>query len=214
MLENEGAEKYRGLAEKDSTFGGNDRCHLEEQATITKVLLDNDIIDSRHDKPYLGGIGGAGEVGINLLRLVLVQGNESVQDIVAGRGIIRSTFIIREIVLHRGDREFLLKPVDLVQKQDDRGLDKPSGVADRVKECESFLHSVDGFVFEEQLIVLGDGNEEKDGGDVLKAVDPFLPLGSLTSDIEHAVGKLADDESSLSNTSGLHSRSQNILVVW
>lgn len=173
-------------------------------------------------------------MGINLLRLVLVQGNESVQDIVAGRGIIRSTFsnirsvklsaivanliqlafIIREIVLHRGDREFLLKPVDLVQKQDDRGLDKPSGVADRVKECESFLHSVDGFVFEEQLIVLGDGNEEKDGGDVLKAVDPFLPLGSLTSDIEHAVGKLADDESSLSNTSGLHSRSQNILVVW
>ena len=166
-------------------------------------------------------------MGINLLRFVLVQGNKSVQDVVAGRSIIRSTFgnirtvkhpavvanlvqlafIIREIVLHGGHWEFLLKPVDLVQKQDDRGLDKPSGVADGVKEGESFLHSIDGLVFKEQLVVLGDGNEEKDGRDVLKAVNPFLTLGSLTSDIEHAVGKLADDESSFSNASGLHSRS-------
>lgn len=69
------------------------------------------------------------------------------------------------------------------------------------------MHSVDRLVFEEQLIVLGDGNEEKDGRDVLEAVDPFLSLGSLTSDVEHAVGKLADDESGLGDTSGLHSRS-------
>lgn len=135
-------------------------------------------------------------MGINLLRLVLVQGNKSVQNVVAGRSIIGSTFsniryvmapaivanlvqlafIIREIVLHGGDREFLLKPVDFVQEQDDRGLDKPSGVADRVKECERFLHSIDGLVFEEQLIVLRDGHEEKNGGDILKAVYPFLPL--------------------------------------
>jgi len=38
MLENEGAERDRGLAEKDSTFGGDDRCHLEEQAS-TKIQL-------------------------------------------------------------------------------------------------------------------------------------------------------------------------------
>ena len=121
--------------------------------------------------------------------------------------LVQLAFIIREIILHRRHGEFLLEAVDFVQKQDDRGLDKPSGVADRVEERQSFLHSVDGLVFEEQLVVLGDGNEEKDGRDVLEAMDPFLSLGSLTSDIEHAVGKLTDDESSLGDTSGLHSRS-------
>ena len=166
-------------------------------------------------------------MGINLLRLVLVQGDESVQDIVAGRSVIRSTFsnirskmppavvadlvqlafIIREIILHRGHREFLLKPVDLVQKQDDRGLDKPSGVADGVEESESFLHSVYSLIFEEQLVVLRYSNQEKDGRDVLKAVYPFLSFRSLTSNIEHTVGELADDEGGFSNASGLHSRS-------
>ena len=116
-------------------------------------------------------------------------------------------FIIREIILHGGHWQFLLESIDFVQKEDDRRLDKPSGVADGVEECQSFLHSVDGLVFEEQLIVLGDGNEEKDGRDVLKAMYPFLSLGPLTSNIEHAVCKLADDESSLGNTSGLYSGS-------
>lgn len=166
-------------------------------------------------------------MSVDLLRLVLVQRNESVQDIVACRSIIRSTFInirslvlptvvadliqlafiVREIILHGGHGEFLLESVDLVQKEDDRGLDKPSGIADGVKESQSFLHSVDGLVFKEQLIVLGNGNEEKNRRDVLKTVDPFLSLGSLASNIEHTVGKLANDESGLGDTGGLHSRS-------
>ena len=75
------------------------------------------------------------------------------------------------------------------------------------------MHSVDGLVFEEELVVFGNGDEEEDGGDILKAVYPLLPLRSLTSDIEHAVCKLADDESSLSDASGLHSRSEYVLVV-
>ena len=93
-------------------------------------------IDSRHDEPYLSSIGRAGKMGIYLLRLVLIQGHESVQDIVACRSVIRSTFsnirsvllpkvvanlvqlafIIREIILHGGHGELLLESVDLVQK--------------------------------------------------------------------------------------------------
>ncbi len=76
-----------------------------------------------HDESDLGGIGSAGKVGVYLLGLVLVQGYESVQDIIASRGIVGSTFfkirfvvipsvgsilvelafIVREIVLHRAD---------------------------------------------------------------------------------------------------------------
>ena len=94
---------------------------------------------SCHDKPDLCGVGSTCEMGVYLFGLVLIEGNEPVQDVVASRGIIRTTlvniryllsfpvgsilvklaFIIREVVLHRTNRKLLLKSIDLVQKQDD-----------------------------------------------------------------------------------------------
>jgi 2-phospho-L-lactate transferase/gluconeogenesis factor (CofD/UPF0052 family) len=44
-------------------------------------------------------------------------------------------------------------------------------------------------------------------------VDPLLSLRSLTTDIEHAVGQVADDEGSLGDTSCLDTRSKDILVI-
>ncbi len=90
---------------------------------------------------------------VDLLGLVLIEGDEAVEDVVASSSVIGSTFtnirllmlptvgsdlvklafIIREIILHRRNRKFLLKPIDLVQEQDDRGLDEPPGVADGVE---------------------------------------------------------------------------------
>ena len=75
-------------------------------------------INGGHDEADLGGIGGTGEMCVNLLRLVLVQADESVQDVVAGLGVIISSFIIREIVLHWADWKLLLETIDLVQEQD------------------------------------------------------------------------------------------------
>jgi hypothetical protein len=48
-------------------------------------------IDGTHDEPYLGGIGGASEVSVDLLCFGLIERHESVQDIVACCGIIRAT---------------------------------------------------------------------------------------------------------------------------
>ena len=82
---------------------------------------------------------------IDLLRLVLVQGNKTIKDVITRRRIIRSAFIkirllvplavgailvelafiIWEVILHWADRELLLKPIDLVQEQDDGGFDEP-----------------------------------------------------------------------------------------
>ena len=78
-------------------------------------------------------------MSIDLLGLMLIQGNKTVEDVVASRSIVRSTFsnirflmipsvcsilielafIIREVVLHRANRKLLLESVDLVQEQDD-----------------------------------------------------------------------------------------------
>ena len=76
------------------------------------------------------------------------------------------------------------------------------------------MHTVDGLIFEEELIVLGDSDEEEDGGDIFEAVDPLLSLRSLSSYIEHTVCEVANDEGGFGNTSGLDTRTENILVVW
>lgn len=61
----------------------------------------------------------------------------------------RQTFIVGKVVLHGADRKLLLEPVDLVEEQNNTGLDKPSRVANTVEKCEGLLHSVDGLIFEQ-----------------------------------------------------------------
>ena len=152
-------------------------------------------------------------MSVDLLCLVLVERDESVEDVVASGGVIWAALVVREVVLHGADGQLLLEPIDLVQEQDNRCLDEPPRIADGVEQCEGFLHTVDGLIFEQQLVVLRDGDQEENGGDVLEAVDPLLSLRSLTTDIEHTVGEVADDERGLSDTSCLDTRSKNILVV-
>ena len=75
------------------------------------------------------------------------------------------------------------------------------------------MHTVDSLIFEQKLVVLGNGNKEEDGGDVLEAVDPLLSLRTLSSDIKHSVCKVSNDECGLGNTSGLDTGTEDILVV-
>lgn len=72
---------------------------------------------------------------VDLLRLVLIQAHESVEDIVASGGIVVTTFVIREVVLHWADRQLLLESVDLVEEQNNRRLDEPPRVANGVEQC-------------------------------------------------------------------------------
>jgi hypothetical protein len=167
----------------------------------------------RHDESDLHGVGRAGKVSVNLLRLVLVERDESVQDVVAGRSVVGAALVVGEVVLHGADGQLLLESIDLVKEQNDRCLDEPSRVADGVEEREGLLHTVDGLILEQQLVVFGNGDEEENGGDVLEAVDPLLTLRSLTSNIEHAVGKVTNDECGLGDTSCLDTGSENVLVV-
>jgi len=60
----------RHVFESRKSFQGSRR-DLDETSK-TKVFLNDDIIDCSHDESNLGGIGGASEVGVDLLGLVLV----------------------------------------------------------------------------------------------------------------------------------------------
>lgn len=149
---------------------------------------------------------------VDLLLLGLVERDEPVEDVIAGGGIVGATLVVGEVVLHGADGQLLLEAVDLVQEQNDRGLDEPARVADGVEQGQRLLHTVDRLIFEQQLVVLGDGDQEEDGSDVLEAVDPLLSLGTLSTDIEHAVRQVADEEGGLGDTGGLDTGAQDILV--
>jgi len=156
--------------------------------------LDDDIIDSGHDESDLCGICCTGEMCIDLLGLVLVQGDKTVEDVIASGGVIVTTLVIWEVVLHWGNWKLLLKSIDLVQEQNDGGLDEPSGVTDRVEKGQCFLHTVDSLIFEKKLVVFGDSDKEENGGDVLEAVNPLLPLIPLSANIVHLEPVPVDDK--------------------
>jgi len=88
--------------------------------------LNDDVVYSRHNESDLGGISGAGKMGVDLLGLVLVQAHESVQNVIACRSIVLTSLVIWEIVLHWAHWELLLESIDLIQEQNDGRLDEPS----------------------------------------------------------------------------------------
>jgi hypothetical protein len=64
------------------------------QTAQPQVLLDDDVVDSGHDESNLHRIGSAGEVGVDLFGLVLVERDESVEDVVARCGVVWTTCCI------------------------------------------------------------------------------------------------------------------------
>ena len=68
-------------------------------------------------------------------------------------------------------------------------------------------------IFVQHLIVLAERDEKDEGCNILETVDPLLSLRTLSSDVEHAVCKISNDESGLGDTGGLDTGAENILVV-
>lgn len=95
------------------------------QTTHPQVLLDDNIIDGRHHESDLCCICRACEMCVDLLGLGLVERDESIQNVVACRVVVRTSLVVGEVVLHRRYWQLLLESVDLVQEEDDAGLDKP-----------------------------------------------------------------------------------------
>lgn len=169
-------------------------------------------VNCSHDETDLCSVRGACEVGVDLLLLGLVERHKTVQDVVACCGVVGTTLIVGEVVLHGADRQLLLEAIDLVQEENDGSLDEPSRVANRVEQCQSFLHTVDRLIFEEQLVVFRNGDQEKNRCHVLEAVDPLLTLRTLTTNVEHSVGQVANNEGSFGDTGSLDTGAEDILV--
>lgn len=120
------------------------------QTTQAEILLDDNIcddvrseylekkgskrtIDGCHDETDLVGIRSACEMCVDLLLLSLVERNEAVKDVIASSGVVGTTLVVGEVVLHGADGKLLLEAVDLVQEENDGCLDEPTRVANRVE---------------------------------------------------------------------------------
>ena len=51
----------------------------------------------------------------------------------------------------------------------------------------NYIQTNSGVRFSEDLVVFGQGGQEKNRGDVLETVDPLSPLAALTSHVYHSV---------------------------
>jgi hypothetical protein len=76
------------------------------------------------------------------------------------------------------------------------------------------LHLVRVLVFHQAAVVARQSHQEEDGGDVLKAVDPLFPLGTLPPYIEYPVYSIVDGECRLDDPGCLVSASKNVRVGW
>jgi hypothetical protein len=62
-----------------------------DQTTHSQVFLNDDIVDGGHDEANLHCICGAGEMGIDLFALMLVERDKAVEDVLTCRIVVRAT---------------------------------------------------------------------------------------------------------------------------
>lgn len=57
-----------------------------------------------------------------------------------------------------------------------------------------YIGTHDALVFVKHLVVLAEGHQEHQSGDVLETVDPLLSLGTLSTDVEPACCEMGDQD--------------------
>lgn len=181
---------------------------------LIKIALDDHILHRGHGDLEQVGVGGIGEVAVDFLLWVAVQGAELVHEVLGYLlPVCRvANEICEAVLLHGGVWKLLLEQIHLVEEKNQRRPGEPLRVGNRLPQHERFLHLVTILILHQALVVSGNGDKEKQAVDVLETVDPLLSFGSLSSNIEHSVRKGTEVEDGLGNTSRSQSGSEHILV--
>ena len=95
----------------------NDICDKLVDCFYMIIWIAKLTVHCSHDKANLGGVSGTSEVSVDLLLLGLVEGHETVEDVVACSGVVGTALVVGEVVLHGADGELLLEAVDLVKEE-------------------------------------------------------------------------------------------------
>ena len=131
--------------------------------------------------------------------LVLVDANE------LGEEVVDTQFVVVRVSKGSGEvgkgglglninnLDLLLEEIALVKEENHGGVGEVAVVANLLEKADGFLHPVGCGILEENLVVLRQGGDEDDSGDIVEAVDPLLPLISLSPNIVHLEGCSVDN---------------------
>lgn len=160
---------------------------------LGQVAHNDMLLHRRKYDLHLIRVRSAGEVSDNLPPLMPVQCSKLVQHVLLHIGGGVGSLEVGEGVAELGDEEFGGEEVGFVEEEEDARVGEPAGVeggkeklveveerkerdeprvGDRVEEGGGFDYSVRRGVLCEQLVVLGDGDDEEEALNVLEAVDP------------------------------------------
>lgn len=114
--------------------------------------------------------------------LLLVQ----LGDVVLGVfGVSFLTCEAGEIFLQVRGLDFVSQDVSLVKEQDDGGVEEPWRMDGGVEQSQTLVHSVNCFSLLQDLVVLAEGGQEDEGGDVFETVNPLPSLRLLTANVHN-----------------------------
>eukprot|EP01137_Pigoraptor_chileana_P032336 Opistho-2@21551 len=186
-----------------------------DEAAVPEVVLDDDVRDGSKHKLDVVRVRRACEVRVNLLLIATVHLLKLLLDEVLGSFDIRSgASILWEADGQRHLGDLLGKQIRLVEEEDDRCLEEPLAVADRIKQLDTLVHAVCRLIFGKHLVVSAQRGAENNRRHILKAVNPLLALRPLATDIEHPEEEALELKVRLNDASRLDTRAQDILLSW
>lgn len=108
-----------------------------------EVLLDNHILDRVHGRFEQGRVGSVCIMNVDFTIRDPVDPTESVRKISCGCVEIGiGTGVIREVLRYRGNGEFPLEKIDLIEEQDDRLALEPFPIDQGLEKHHRFVHLI------------------------------------------------------------------------
>uniref|UniRef100_A0AAY4DIQ4 Uncharacterized protein n=1 Tax=Denticeps clupeoides TaxID=299321 RepID=A0AAY4DIQ4_9TELE len=151
------------------------------QHDVPEVLLQDRVLDGMEDEADVFCVDGGGEVVEERFAAVPALSIEALHQV--GLDVLHPVGISTKV------REMLADVHLLVV---DYGF----------KDVHGLHQTIGASVLHQHLVVFTGGDHEEDGCDAIKALEPFLPLRALTSDVHHLEWDLLDDKVMLHDALG------------
>lgn len=157
-----------------------------EETTVFQVFFDDNVGDGVKHKLDVLRVCGAGHVGIDFFDVSSqVKLQELQLDVITSIFIGVWAIIIREAHAEVSLLDLLCEDIFLVEEEYDGGGCEVTVVANTVEQVKTLVHAVHFIILHQHHVVSAEGSNENDTGDPLKAMDPLLSFGTLTTHIKH-----------------------------
>jgi len=187
---------------------------VSNQSIVFECILDDGMLHIVKHLLHIVLVRGARNVGVQLLRVPLTQFD--LTDILLF-DIFRSFLVgVVAVILWKAHRQrfmfdFLLEQIRFIQKQDERGGSEVAGIGHDIEQLEGFRHRIQLILFIQILIVTRQRRHKQDTVHRVEAMNPFVPLRSLSADIIDVEHCVFDREGLIPHSCSGYSGQQNVL---